>query len=110
MATLYLLPGRWQSVLLLCIIASPDWCQDLITLNVEHHYQVHDESMKPKEILHRLNAQYGEETISCAGVWDWYSKFSEAHEVLHLPLAHIVLMFLSDICTGLNLAENTFLQ
>jgi hypothetical protein len=32
------------------------------------------------EILHRLNAQYGKEILSCANVYDWYSNFSEGHE------------------------------
>jgi hypothetical protein len=26
-----------------------------------------------KRSSYRLNAQYGEETLSCAGVYDWYS-------------------------------------
>jgi hypothetical protein len=47
------------------------------------------EKVKPAEVLHRLNAQYGEETLSHASVYDWY-KFSEGHnEVSHLPYAHV---------------------
>jgi hypothetical protein len=29
------------------------------------------EKMKPAEILPRLNAQCGEETLSCASIYDW---------------------------------------
>jgi hypothetical protein len=46
------------------------------------------ERAKPAEILRRLNAQYGEETLSYASVCDWYSKFSEGckevSNLLHL--------------------------
>jgi hypothetical protein len=35
------------------------------------------ESVKPAEILHRLNTQYGEETPSHASVCDWHSKFAD---------------------------------
>jgi hypothetical protein len=46
--------------------------------------------MKPAEILCRLNAQYGEETLSHASVYDWYSKFSEVcKEVLNVPHVHV---------------------
>jgi hypothetical protein len=38
------------------------------------------EKVKPAEILHRLNAQYGEETLSHASVCDWHNKFSEGHK------------------------------
>jgi hypothetical protein len=46
--------------------------------------------MKSAEILCRLNAQYGEKTLSYASAYDWYNKFSEDHkEVSNLMYAHI---------------------
>jgi hypothetical protein len=36
------------------------------------------EKVKPAEILCRLNAHYGEMTLSHASVCGWYRKFSEA--------------------------------
>jgi hypothetical protein len=38
------------------------------------------EKVKPADILHKLNAQYGEKTLSRASVYDWYDKFSEGRE------------------------------
>jgi hypothetical protein len=38
------------------------------------------EKVKPAEILCRLSTQNGEETLSCASVYDWCNKFSEGHE------------------------------
>jgi hypothetical protein len=35
---------------------------------------------KPAEILRRSNIKCGEETLSCASVYDWYSKFSESRK------------------------------
>jgi hypothetical protein len=38
------------------------------------------EKVKPAEILHGLNAQYREETLSCEYVYNWCNKFSEGCE------------------------------
>jgi hypothetical protein len=35
--------------------------------------------VKPAEILHRLNAQYGQETLSHESAYELYNKFSEGH-------------------------------
>jgi hypothetical protein len=46
--------------------------------------------MKPAEILHRSNAQYGEKTLSHLSVYDWYNKFSKGcKEVSNLLCAHV---------------------
>jgi hypothetical protein len=56
------------------------------------------EKVKPAEVLHRLNAQYGEETLSHASVYDWYSKFPEiCKEVLNIPHAHIQPTAVCDV-------------
>jgi hypothetical protein len=36
------------------------------------------EKVKPAEVLHELNAQRGEETLSQASACGWFSKLSEA--------------------------------
>jgi hypothetical protein len=54
--------------------------------------------MKPAEILHRLNTQYGEETLSHAGVCDVYIKVSEGHkEISDLLHAHIQPAAVCDV-------------
>lgn len=51
---------------------------DLITPSVEQcSHKIPSERAEPAEILYRLNAQYEEETLSCAAVYDWCSKSSE---------------------------------
>jgi hypothetical protein len=50
-ATLHSMPGRWPIALLLCIRASTRWLQM-------------KGKVKSADILHRFNAQYGEETLS----------------------------------------------
>jgi hypothetical protein len=54
--------------------------------------------MKPVGILHGLNAQYGEETLSRASVYDWYSTFSEGRkEVSNLPHALVQHTAVRDV-------------
>jgi hypothetical protein len=56
------------------------------------------EKVKAAEILHRLSAQYGEETQSHADVYDWYSKFPEiCKEILNIPHAHIQPIAICDV-------------
>jgi hypothetical protein len=56
------------------------------------------EKVKPEEILHSLNAQNGEETLSYANVCDCYCKFSEGRkEVWNLLHAHIQPAAVCDI-------------
>jgi hypothetical protein len=53
---------------------------DLATPNVGQRLIIKflaKKKVKPADILRTLNAQYGKETQSCAGVCGWYSKFSE---------------------------------
>jgi hypothetical protein len=61
---------------------------DLVTPSAEQRCVITflvKEEIRPAEILRR-NAQYGEETHSCASVCGWYSKFYEGRkEVLNLP-------------------------
>jgi hypothetical protein len=53
------------------------------------------EKVKPAEVLHSLNAQNGEETLSYASV---YCKFSEGRkEVWNLPHAHIQPAAVCDV-------------
>jgi ABC-type Fe3+-citrate transport system substrate-binding protein len=56
---------------------------DLVIPSVEQHCIIKfllKEKVKPAEILPRLNAQYGEEILSCASIYDWYNKFSEGRK------------------------------
>jgi hypothetical protein len=56
---------------------------DLVTSSVEQCYVTKflvKERVKPAEILHRLNTQYGERTLSHASVCGWYSEFSEGYK------------------------------
>jgi hypothetical protein len=66
---------------------------DLATPSVKQHSIITflvTEKVKPTEILHRLNAQYGEESLSHSNVYEWYNKFSEGRkEVLNLLHAHV---------------------
>jgi hypothetical protein len=51
---------------------------DLVTTSVEQHcHKVPSERAEPAEILYRLYAQYGEETLSYVTVYEWGSKSSE---------------------------------
>jgi hypothetical protein len=53
---------------------------DPVTPSAEQHCITEfllKEKVKPAEIPHKLSAQYGEENLSCANIWDWYYKFSE---------------------------------
>jgi hypothetical protein len=65
---------------------------DLVTPSAEQchiiKFQV-TEKVKPAEILHRLNMQHEEGTLSHASVYDRYNKFSEGcKEVSNLPYDH----------------------
>jgi hypothetical protein len=40
-----------------------------------------------REIIHRLKAEYGEESFSCATACDLYSKFSEDHKEVKTQLS-----------------------
>jgi hypothetical protein len=66
---------------------------DLVTPSVEQCCIIKfllKEKVKPAEILCNLNAEYEEETLSCASVYDWKGKSPEGHkEVFNLPHAHI---------------------
>jgi hypothetical protein len=47
---------------------------NLVIPSVEQHCIIKfpmKEKMKPAEILPRLTAQYGEQTLSCANIYDW---------------------------------------
>jgi hypothetical protein len=65
---------------------------DLVNPGVEQYYIIKypvKEKMKPAKILHRLKAQYGEETLSWTCVYDWNNRFSEGcKQVSNLPHAH----------------------
>lgn len=56
--------------------------------------------MKPEEILHKLIAEYGEDTLPQASVCDWYSKFDGHKEVLNLLYAHIQPTAVQDIASN----------
>jgi hypothetical protein len=63
---------------------------DLVTPSAEQHCIIRilvKEKVKPAEILCRLNAQYGEETMSHTSVYDWYSKFSEGCKEVNIQLS-----------------------
>jgi hypothetical protein len=66
---------------------------DPVTPSVEQCYIIIfllKETVKQAEILPKLNAQYGEEAISCASACNWCSEFFEGcEEVLNLPHTHI---------------------
>jgi hypothetical protein len=55
-----------------------------------------NKKLKPAEILRRLNAQYGWETLSCTSVCDWYIKFPEGRKEVetHLPAGKIMEIIL----------------
>jgi hypothetical protein len=56
------------------------------------------EEVKVAEILHRLNAQYEEEILSHASVYDWHNKFYEDHkEVSNLLHTHIQPTAVHDV-------------
>jgi hypothetical protein len=55
--------------------------------------------VKPEEVLHKLIAEYGEETLSQASVCDWYSKFDGHEEVLNLLHTHIQPTIVQDIAS-----------
>jgi hypothetical protein len=51
---------------------------DLVPPSVEQCcHKIPSERAELEEILSKLNAQYGEETLSCAAVYAWCSKSSE---------------------------------
>jgi hypothetical protein len=59
---------------------------DLVTPSVEQCCFIillANENMKPVEIRHRLNAQNGEETLSCGNVSDWYSFLKTTKKLAH---------------------------
>jgi hypothetical protein len=45
------------------------------------------EKMKPPEILRRLNAQHGKQTLSGVSVYDWYNEFSEGRNEVKTQLS-----------------------
>jgi hypothetical protein len=48
------------------------------------------ETVKLAEILHRLNAAHGEQTLSYTSVYDWHNKFSDGcKQIFNLPLDHV---------------------
>jgi hypothetical protein len=62
----------------------------LLVYNIIKFLVKEEEEVKPAETLCRLNAQYGEETLSHASGCVWYSMFYESHtEVLNLLHAHV---------------------
>jgi accessory colonization factor AcfC len=64
---------------------------------------------KAAEILHRSNAQYAEEILSHASVYDWHNKFSEYHmEVSNLLHAHIQIRAVTDV--NIRLVEGLILR
>jgi hypothetical protein len=52
---------------------------------------------KSAENLHRLNVQYWKEILSYASVCDWYSKFSEGHEVWNVPHIYVQPVAVRDV-------------
>jgi hypothetical protein len=72
--TLRTMPGSWPSTLLLCVRAITRRKSDFVTLNVEQHCIMRfivKEKLKAGEILLRLIAHNGEETLSHASVCSW---------------------------------------
>jgi hypothetical protein len=65
----------------------------LVTPSVEQHSIIIflvKEKVKPAEILCRLHAHYGEETLLCERACDWCRKFSEGHKgFFSVPHAHV---------------------
>jgi hypothetical protein len=60
---------------------------DLVTPNVEQCCIIRflaKENMKPAEILQRLNAQNGDETLSCGSACDWFSFQKTTKKHVHV--------------------------
>jgi hypothetical protein len=65
------------------------------------------EKVKSAEILHRLSAQYGDETLPCACVYDWCNKFSKGREqVANQPHVHVQLTAVNICHVKMLILEN----
>jgi hypothetical protein len=80
LGTLHSLPDSWLCAALVHIEQVQDGTKPP---NVEQCCNIIvlvKEKVKPAEIVRRLNAQYGKETLSCTDVYDLYNKFSEGQK------------------------------
>jgi hypothetical protein len=91
---------------------------DPVTPSVEQNCIIRflvKEKLQPAEIIHKLYAQYGEQTLSCASVYDWYNKFSDGcKKVSNLPHTLMfsqqlyVIHHIKDLILGnRNIASNS---